>query len=945
MDVNNFTNADNNTTEKSTVDVALSVIHDDIWGSFKASVTAPVRSLVELGSRDAAAAIKVDGPQSAEYGSARFWAQQVGNAAGMLPWFVASHKIVGKAASLGGAEVLEAAVSAKIAKAAATGALFGGLLTPTDLSSNSTSAEVASARLSSAARSAATFMIMDGAGMAFNKGLRSNLLLDKIAVSSVSGLVGGLAEAQLHALQQGHWATEKELAQSATTYALLGGGMTAINALPGFRETKVKVQEPLKGLQTTPSIASEMAGLHDFTQVLPAHASPAEVKAYVNGGHGEMPVRSTTAIPEVLTIEPTYGGPVTEHVVGIDLGGKGVREATIFGAAGPARTAFDPSSPVILEGMSVPIDAPRSNTFADVHNDTNLKFHQPRELARRIATNSDVGIRHSTDATFAIDFSATGEVKSLCIPEGATPEQVSVALSTASYAHLIANDTAANIAASRIRKPGIGFTSTEVDATASWAETKQQAVRGSAAYVEGRPGNNYTKYLTERFGEFTAADRQLLPGIIDNAANPVVVPEMIAAGLPITPASRAAQQNPSVADMRPAARKAAVQAVLRAAMRDSAYTPNGEPIHDATMLGEIARAYPPEFVQTAIAIDTITGGRDLSHVNVEVTSTLAKDLGVSPDVAYRQLASNAGWAAQKCTDVPKVAGAKTLDQLKTAIDTHHSTHPDQAQLAYAEALAQGADRARQMKQAGIPTRLALDLGYNTGLNRYINERVDTASPADVTTACKTYNSVSSKHCGGEAVTLAVLDAVHRYGNGNAGQVPDAWTSHSILVADALATAGQKPTPPMVEVAGRFPRGVWTPMSAKEAKIIAETTEAIRSYGLDADAASAVRLLLESGIPTSKTSVEIAARMRSEGGFSPEVCRLQLEVMDKFPQAVSSATVNTVVNQAVYAAAAESGLIADGKTTAVILTELNGHLGAGVADLIVKSKVIAAHKKD
>lgn len=769
-------------------DVALSVIQDDIWGSFKASATAPVRALVELGNRDAAAAMKIEAPPSAEFGTGRFWAQQAGNAAGMLPWFVASHKAVGKAAMLGGAEIatLEGAVSTKLAKATFTGGIFGGILTPTDLPSNYTSADVVSSRLSAAARTATSFMIMDGAGMAVGRGIRSNLLMDKIAASTLGGTIGGIAEAELHALKQGRWASEKELARSATTYALLGGSMTAINALPGFKESKVEVANQPNSIQARQT--SFRDGLSTPSAFQPSRFEKGEFR-------DSRPI-STPERARPLFVQEAKPGSILEAKLGsvletkpLDLGVKPESAETQPGVAAIAKPAsLVPSNPVIMEGMTVPKGAePSTGTFADNHSYTTRKFYPARELAQRIANDAEVGISRPAEGPFAIDVSRDGKVKTISLPQGATPEQMAATICTASFADLIAHDAAAYNAASRIRKPGIGFNPTEVETTASWAETNQKAVEGSAAYVDGKPGNAYTKFLRDRYGNFTAEDRKMLPGLFEQAANPSVVPALGDAGVPITtkatpaqepavmtlkpdveafrtnlagntsepvisnPASRksaieaavraavkdsasepanhvrgreanfdrvipidgatlAATRNPTIAKMKPDARQGAVEAVLRAASNDPTFQPSADPILNSVKIGEIAAGYSPEFVEAAVAINKAAGGHDMLPATIETTAQLAKEIRLRPEDVYRSLAMSAGHHAQSKLIIGSrynmdpirevinaLDGAKTLEQVKSALDAHYAGEPGKAESSYTAAIEKAAKVARSLR--------------------------------------------------------------------------------------------------------------------------------------------------------------------------------------------------------------------------------------------------------
>ncbi|HEY9712500.1 MAG TPA: hypothetical protein V6C72_03460, partial [Chroococcales cyanobacterium] len=175
-------------------------------------------------------------------------ASEVGSALGMVvPYFVLSK---GVDFALGGAAAGEAAESvmtansialkSSIARAGLTGAIYGGIFTPTEGGSLT---DTLKQRLTNTALDGSTFALFSGASTALgNSSFLSKIgtqgaggIAKDMAVNAVAGLPAGLWSAEAGSLATtGHTASLQDAASAAGQYALFGGAFAGLSRGTGF---------------------------------------------------------------------------------------------------------------------------------------------------------------------------------------------------------------------------------------------------------------------------------------------------------------------------------------------------------------------------------------------------------------------------------------------------------------------------------------------------------------------------------------------------------------------------------------------------------------------------------------------------------------------------------------------------------------------------------------
>lgn len=239
-DVSSYTNETTPDGDQSASE-ALRRLSDDFLNGFSHSLTQPIVAMAQTvdrtGITNIATSIESPKLRETEFGTNGFWSQQFGSAVGMLPWFVAAQKASGKLAGLrhGGevAALSSAPTAFVLERAAITGFSYGSLLTPTKDAEQLTNIFFLLNRSGQGFSSAASFVAMDGAGLSLGAA-RAKTAAERILAATSGGLLGGMAEAQLTAWKDGRLLpTDRELAHSATTMAVLGGGMAGFHSILG----------------------------------------------------------------------------------------------------------------------------------------------------------------------------------------------------------------------------------------------------------------------------------------------------------------------------------------------------------------------------------------------------------------------------------------------------------------------------------------------------------------------------------------------------------------------------------------------------------------------------------------------------------------------------------------------------------------------------------------
>lgn len=453
----------------------------------------------------------------------------------------------------------------------------------------------------------------------------------------------------------------------------------------------------------------------------------------------------------------------------------------------------------------------------------------------------------------------------------------------------------------------------------------QQAVKGAEAYLNGQQGNEYTQYLQSRYGRWSD-DKDAMatwvatdPGASESAWNPAIGPAtdaLQASGLAITPATRGAVQNPFVMTMRPGARKAAVRAVLRASMYDPRMDGfDSDTTEGAILLGEIARAMPESYVQTAIALDGVSGGKDLAPDVLSSHAQLASELAIPADATYRASSASVGTVAANITGNNAMRGAKNFEQVRRM--AYQQYGPEEGARQFEQVVVASADRVRMMNTAGISTRMMIDPGFSNQLDNFVEGHaggyvnIDDPSNAPRRDGLQTAiqaAGITVRHLGTAGFTPGRANAVYQHiaNGGNPNQI----SGQEIIVAERLhdsPSVGGRVTTSMVQVLRTLDGGGSGPLDSSMVTTVSEIASQVDLGNARADQAVAVRNVMSAGRPVNRQTVEVAARLQQEpGGFNESVFRVEANLLAA-EVVRSPGDAHTVISHAVRAAATERGI--------------------------------------
>ena len=183
----------------------------------------------------------IDAPKPADFGSERWFAQQIGGLGAAVPVMLL-HKGV-KAMGFGNPEL----ASVQIRNMAMTGGLYGSLLTSTAPDTTSFWTD----RLISGTATAATFGTMSATSLALE---RSSVATNKVLSGVLGGIPAGIVHADSVSLLNGRGlATQKERAESIFTFSALGGMMGAADTyVPKFSRARQNTEQPLLEEKNSP---------------------------------------------------------------------------------------------------------------------------------------------------------------------------------------------------------------------------------------------------------------------------------------------------------------------------------------------------------------------------------------------------------------------------------------------------------------------------------------------------------------------------------------------------------------------------------------------------------------------------------------------------------------------------------------------------------------------
>ncbi|MBX9666579.1 MAG: hypothetical protein K2X93_03125 [Candidatus Obscuribacterales bacterium] len=298
------------------------------------------------------------------------------------------------------------------------------------------------------------------------------------------------------------------------------------------------------------------------------------------------------------------------------------------------------------------------------YQQSEYRWIPPRGISGGIRLAQDVTLGSSMSGGAELYGNAKGQTFHVRHGEDMDPDRLALQMMTAGYATLVGNDPVAYDAARQSAidagadKPK-GFAQRMAAGImsfngGSWAQTSnakqsfQQAlytesVRGSEAYVNGQPGNAYTEYLTQRYGDMTSQQQAWGVHIMTDAGSPesswhwghIPATEMLVRNaIPIGPVTRGIATNPSVLRSRPFEQRAAVSgcAAYLEARKNEEMPDNGDPgysmIADA-WVGREAQLMPPSVVNTVTALCSVFG--DEVCKDVRMVNDIANSVGAGAD--------------------------------------------------------------------------------------------------------------------------------------------------------------------------------------------------------------------------------------------------------------------------------------------------------------------------
>lgn len=627
---------------------------------------------------------------------------------------------------------------------------------------------------------------------------------------------------------------------------------------------------------------------------------------------------------------------------GAGLAAGGARNAGTAGAGGGTGGAAPPAPPVIEEPDKAKWEEARLSTRY-YSNDGLYGVDAVRGIVASIKTLG-TRVREGQKAN-SVEGTSRGGASFINLREGASDGEKARTLMVAGLANRMLDDPGGadaaraaavradaggpkglmeNMMANYMEAQGQDWRSSPIGKQRLERAQYQQAVKGAEAYLNQQPGNAYTKYLEGRYGKWDANKDAMAvwiatdPEASESAWNPAIGPAtdaLQASGLAITPATRGAIQNPYVMTMRPGARKAAVRALLRASMNDSRMEGmDANTTEGAILLGEIARSMPEAFVQTAIAIDGVSGGKDLGADTLNAHANLSSELGLPADATYRATSSGVGTVAANITGVAGMRGARSFEQVRRI--AYATFGAEEGQRQFETVLVASADRVRMMNTAGISTRMMIDQGFANQADSFIENfaggyvNIDDPNMAaqrdNLQTAIQAAG-ITVRHLGTAGFTPGRANAVYRWIQD--GNNPNQLSGQDIIVTERLigSQGVSRVSQSMVQVLRQLDGGGSGALSPDTVQVVQDIANHVDTGNARADQAIAVRNVMGSGYQVNRQTVEIAARLQhSAGGFDPQVFRVEADLIQN-DVVRSGSDAHTVLSHAVRNAASERGI--------------------------------------
>lgn len=359
---------------------------------------------------------------------------------------------------------------------------------------------------------------------------------------------------------------------------------------------------------------------------------------------------------------------------------RGMLDPTLFAVSDDMQRPATDGTKDEIDGVSgVRLPGPRQSGLinaAEGYNHAGYKFVQAKIAAVNARTYGGTSIGFSSDGTNKLVGDGRGNLRHMRARKGATPEEVAHLVMAGGFTELLKDDSEAvdaarnaavasgavdpdksprglseRIAAGWLGYNGRSFRETALAKQRFSKAMFEQAALGSEAYVSGGPGNAYSDYLKNRFGEWTANDDtwavhimtdSSLVGSPWNAAYSPATDALVSGGTRIDERNRAASGNQHVMRLPAWQRKTAIPAVRAYATQiaEAMYPGAEESVLDAAVMGITADLGPKE-VEAATAIFIAeSGAQGISIPVVQAVADLCARPGSgSAEEAYRSLRS------------------------------------------------------------------------------------------------------------------------------------------------------------------------------------------------------------------------------------------------------------------------------------------------------------------
>lgn len=311
-------------------------------------VQSPINGVVQISDKAFGANVLpsvqfIDAPKEADFGSKEWHAQQLGQAAGMIPWFVGLHKgsslllgravglkagagLVADASAVRGVGAAEAQSTARMAEgflsrktgvevgsSALSGFTYGALLTPVKPGE-----DLVTGRMTNAVSSSLTFATLS----ASMRGLDSVGVRSHTTAGLLSGVPAGIVAAESHSILSGKGAASlTDVGKSIYGFSLIGGGFGfaqgRMEARAGTARTENAVAPDLKVSTSQTAGRVELQAEKPLSGASPVESSPALRVEPLRVAEVQPPAVPTTPaeiVPGQKIVIRREGEPVTLEV-------------------------------------------------------------------------------------------------------------------------------------------------------------------------------------------------------------------------------------------------------------------------------------------------------------------------------------------------------------------------------------------------------------------------------------------------------------------------------------------------------------------------------------------------------------------------------------------------------------------------------------------------------